>query len=73
VEHDLTTRQREILLFLSRSGSAKFGEIWAHVGKSIGERTLRDDLQHLKRLGLVNSKGRGRGAAWNLAPGAQAP
>jgi ATP-dependent DNA helicase RecG len=69
VEHDLTARQREILLFLSRTGSAKFGQIWDHLGRSIGERTLRDDLLHLKRLGLVTSAGRGRGALWNLASG----
>ena len=72
VEHDLTTRQREILLFLSRTGSAKFGEIWDHLGRSMGERTLRDDLLHLKRLGLVTSHGRGRGALWNLVSGTAA-
>jgi len=28
---------------------------------------LRDDLIHLKRLGLINSRGHGRGAVWFLA------
>lgn len=71
VEHDLTPRQREILQLLSRSSPARFGEIWDHVGRTIGERTLRDDLQHLKRLRLVGLRGRGRGATWQLRPGRQ--
>jgi hypothetical protein len=28
---------------------------------------LRDDLLHLKRLGLIDSRGHGRGAVWFLA------
>ncbi len=28
--------------------------------------TVRDDLYHLKRLGLIELKGRGRGAIWGL-------
>ncbi len=32
------------------------------------DRTLRDDFQHLKRLGLIVIKGHGRGASWSLAP-----
>lgn len=31
--------------------------------------TVRDDLYHLKRLGLVDSKGHGRGAVWFLGGG----
>jgi hypothetical protein len=33
----------------------------------VADRTLRDDLLHLKRLGLINSRGHGRGAVWFLA------
>lgn len=33
------------------------------------DRTLRDDLLHLKRLGLVGSVGHGRGAVWFLKQG----
>jgi hypothetical protein len=29
--------------------------------------TLREDLFHLKRLGLIDSRGHGRGAVWFLA------
>jgi hypothetical protein len=32
----------------------------------VADRTLRDDLLHLKRLGLINSRGHGRGAVWFL-------
>ncbi len=28
---------------------------------------MRDDLLHLKRLGLIDSRGHGRGAVWFLA------
>jgi ATP-dependent DNA helicase RecG len=31
--------------------------------------TVRDDPYHLKRLGLIDSKGYGRGAVWFLVPG----
>lgn len=31
-------------------------------------RTLRDDLYHLKRLGLIGTRGYGRGAVWFLIP-----
>ena len=37
-------------------------EIRAQLGQEIAERTLRDDLLHLKRLGLVGSKSHGREA-----------
>jgi hypothetical protein len=43
-----------------------FGRLRADVAPETPERTLRDDLLHLKRLGLVNSKGMGRGAVWFL-------
>jgi len=30
------------------------------------DRTLRDDLLHLKRLGLIDSRGHGQGTVWFL-------
>lgn len=71
VEHDLTSRQREILLILSRRISIAFREIRAQLGQEIAERTLRDDLLHLKRLGLIGSKSHGRGAFWFLQKSAR--
>ncbi len=71
VEHDLTSRQREILLVVSRRMSIAFREIRAQLGQEIAERTLRDDLLHLKRLGLIGSKSHGRGAFWFLQKSAR--
>ncbi|MEI9979926.1 MAG: ATP-binding protein [Edaphobacter sp.] len=67
VGHDLTDRQRQILQALAGDGSRPFANIRAQVDPTIADRTLRDDLIHLKRLGLIDSRGHGRGAAWFLA------
>ena len=69
VSHDLTERQREILQVLAQAQKLPFREIRAQLSHPPADRTLRDDLAHLKRLGLVVSSGFGRGAAWLLKPG----
>lgn len=66
VEHNLTSRQRQILHELSATATRSFAEIRLRIDPAIPERTLRNDLQLLKRLGLIDSKGHGRGAAWFL-------
>ena len=66
VAHDLSNRQRLVLQVLSRTSQAAFGEIRREVNPDIADRTLRDDLLHLKRLKLIRSTGRGRGAVWIL-------
>jgi len=66
VAHDLTSRQRLILQVLSASANETFGRIKMRVNPEIADRTLRDDLIHLKRLKLIESIGRGRGAVWLL-------
>jgi ATP-dependent DNA helicase RecG len=66
VAHDLTNRQRLILQILSASAQQTFGNIKRQVNPDIADRTLRDDLLHLKRLLLIDSIGRGRGATWSL-------
>ncbi|MGH9472039.1 MAG: ATP-binding protein [Terriglobales bacterium] len=66
VEHRLTSRQRQILHELSAMAPQSFAEIRAIIDPAIPERTLRNDLQLLKRLGLIGSKGHGRGATWFL-------
>ena len=68
VGHDLTTRQRQILQVLAGAENRPFSSIRARVTPVVPERTLRDDLLHLKRLKLIDSKGRGRGAVWFLLP-----
>ncbi len=66
VAHDLTDRQREILQVLARSTHRAFREIRQGINNPPPERTLREDLIHLKRLGLIESEGFGRGAVWRL-------
>jgi len=66
VAHDLTDRQREILHVLARAKQFAFREIRQSIDNPPPERTLREDLIHLKKLGLIESEGFGRGAVWRL-------
>ena len=66
VPHDLTERQRRILTILSGAPSPPFRDIRAKLENPPADRTLRDDLAHLKRLGLISSDGHGRSAVWKL-------
>lgn len=67
VAHDLTERQRELLVLLeaSRSGLA-LREMVAALGQGVAEWEVKADLSFLKQLELVDSFGRGRGAYWGL-------
>lgn len=67
VSHDLTTRQREILQLLAARESTPLRDIREALENPPANRTLQDDLTHLKRLGLVGSGGRGRGATYWLS------
>jgi len=64
IGHDLTTRQRRILQALAARQDVTFGELRSLAGPTVAVRTFRDDLLHLKRLGMVGLHGRGRGAIW---------
>jgi predicted HTH transcriptional regulator len=66
VAHDLTERQREILQILSTAPWLTFGEIRAGLKHFRSERSIRNDLMHLRSLGLASLDGRGRGAKWAL-------
>lgn len=66
IAHDLTERQREILQLLAKSRDLAFREIRQRINNPPPDRTLREDLIHLKRLGLIESGGFGRGALWRL-------
>ena len=68
VESTLSTRQREILQIFATDTELAFRNIRSQLDEEIAERTLRDDLIHLKRLGLIDTKGHGRGAVWFLKP-----
>ncbi|MBU0718145.1 MAG: putative DNA binding domain-containing protein [Planctomycetes bacterium] len=66
VAHDLTERQREVLQILAAGPQMAFREIRSRMAEAPPDRTLREDLIHLKRLGIIGSKGHGRGAVWFL-------
>lgn len=66
VSHDLTPRQREILFLLSGRGPTPLRDIRGGLENPPAPRTLQDDLAHLKRLGLIDSGGHGRAAAYWL-------
>jgi ATP-dependent DNA helicase RecG len=69
VSHDLTPRQREILLLLAGKETTPLRTIRAGLENPPAHRTLQDDLAHLRRLGLIDSGGHGRGAAYWLRRG----
>lgn len=66
VSSDLTARQREILQLLAGRGATPLRNIRDGLESPPANRTLQDDLTHLRRLGLIGSGGRGRGASYWL-------
>lgn len=65
--HDLTNRQRSILEIIARVGKIPLREIMTRLANPPSSATIRDDLYHLKRLGFIDSKGRGRSSVWFLS------
>jgi hypothetical protein len=49
-----------------RGKESSFANIRREINSSVADRTLRDDLLHLKRLGMIDSRGHGRGVVWLL-------
>ncbi len=66
VAHDLTDRQREILHVLASKRFMALREIVAALQDPPSDRRLREELLHLKRLGLTRQSGHGRGSTWAL-------
>jgi ATP-dependent DNA helicase RecG len=66
VAHDLTARQREILHLLAQKGMVALREIRAAMPAPPADRTLQEDLAYLRKIGLVEAQGRGRGASYRL-------
>jgi ATP-dependent DNA helicase RecG len=67
VPHDLTGRQQQVLALLeSNAAGMALREIRLQVGDEIPEWELKEDLAMLKRLGLAETRGHGRGAYWFL-------
>lgn len=65
VAAELTPRQREICQILA-DGEQPLRNIMARFTDPPAEATVRADLQRLKHLEVVNSRGWGRGATWFL-------
>ncbi|MGH2542552.1 MAG: ATP-binding protein, partial [Ardenticatenaceae bacterium] len=66
VGYTLTARQRQILHVLNEYRRLPLRDILGSLHYEGRAWEIRDDLRHLRRLGLVGSEGRGRGAAWSL-------
>ncbi len=66
VRHDLTERQRRVLSILSDGKHWRLRDILEMLEDRPAERTLRDDLQFLKKAGLVDSGGKSVAARWWL-------
>jgi ATP-dependent DNA helicase RecG len=66
VGHDLSPLQRELLEVLSEIGPATLRQISESLVSSAPRRTVQDNLQLLRRLGLVDVTGRAHGARWML-------
>jgi len=66
VAHDLTERQRELLQILAQRGPVPLRDIRKHLSMPPSDRMIQEDLAHLRRLDMVRSSGRGRGALYRL-------
>jgi len=66
---DLTERQQEILRVLGQKPAMPLREISAAMEAAPSDRRLREELLHLKRLGLVEQSGHGRGSSWSRRTG----
>jgi len=66
IGHDLTDRQRELLDVLASAGALRLAEMLPLLKPGATARSLREDLYLLRRLKLVELKGRARGSRWHL-------
>jgi len=62
---ELTVRQREILKVLEQKPAMALRELGAAMENPPSDRRLREELLQLKRLGLVDQSGHGRGSVWS--------
>ena len=60
----LTRRQQEIVHFVKNRGETTLGEIIAHLTDPPAERTLQAELAKLKEMGMLDTRGFGRGSKW---------
>jgi ATP-dependent DNA helicase RecG len=67
IPDNLTNRQKEVIDIVSSKNTVSASEILSALSDNPAERTLRDDLAKLKKLNLIDTTGKGRGAVWHLA------
>ena len=63
-KHDLTLRQQEILKIFSHAPETSLRNLLIQMKSPPASQTVRDDLYHMKKLKLIDSKGHGRGSVW---------
>jgi len=66
VDHDLSPLQRELLEILARAGWVSLKQIREGLAAEPPRRTVQDNLQLLRSLGLVEVVGLGPSARWLL-------
>jgi ATP-dependent DNA helicase RecG len=65
VAHDLNERQRLVLALLEANPAGMaLREVRSNLEGDVPEWEVKEDLALLKRLGLVETRGHGRGASW---------
>jgi predicted transcriptional regulator len=64
---DLDDNSHELLRLIVRNGSMALRELVASL-PAMSERDVRDELQKLRQVGVLEPQGHGRGARWVLAP-----
>lgn len=64
--HQLTVRQKEILSILQKTSELSGTQIHEQLKIKIPMRTLQYELNKLKKLGIISSKGHARSFVWSL-------
>lgn len=59
-------RQEKIIQFLKEASSMNISDILTHLKNDVALRTVNRDLSALKKLGLIERQGGGRGTLWKL-------
>ena len=66
ISHNLTERQRRILMLVADGAKWSFGDIYKQIPDSPPKRTVQAELRFLRDLKLLASRGRGGAARWWL-------
>lgn len=66
IGHDLSDLQRQLLNIISEKGRTSLSDIMDVLQQETPQRTVQDNLQLLRQLGLIELQGQGRWARWSL-------